>query len=97
MPRKSKSNAADASTPSKNGKTTRLRSTTTPAKKPATKKAPAARKAKSVKQTGGSDPTDEQIAMRAYFISERRQRFALPGDASSDWLEAKRQLDAERT
>lgn len=41
------------------------------------------------------DATDEQIQMRAYFISERRRRFALPGDANSDWLEAKRQLLAE--
>ncbi len=41
------------------------------------------------------DLTDEQIQMRAYFISERRRRFDLPGDANSDWLEAKRQLVAE--
>ena len=41
------------------------------------------------------DPTDEQISTRAYFISERRRRFDLPGDASSDWLEAKRQLLTE--
>jgi len=41
------------------------------------------------------DPTNEQISMRAYFISERRRRLALPGDANSDWLEAKRQLLAE--
>lgn len=41
------------------------------------------------------DPTSEQIEMRAYFISERRRRFDLPGDANSDWLEAKRQLLAE--
>jgi hypothetical protein len=41
------------------------------------------------------DPSDEQIQMRAYFISERRRRFALSGDANSDWLEAKRQLLAE--
>ena len=41
------------------------------------------------------DPTSEQIQMRAYFISERRRRFDLPGDANSDWLEAKRQLLAE--
>jgi Protein of unknown function (DUF2934) len=41
------------------------------------------------------DPTDEQIQMRAYFISERRRRLALPGDANSDWLEAKRQLLSE--
>jgi hypothetical protein len=40
-------------------------------------------------------PTDEQIRIRAYFISERRHRLALPGDASSDWIEARRQLMAE--
>src|SRR5436190_9353088 len=40
-------------------------------------------------------PLDEQTRIRAYFISERRRRFALPGDADSDWLEAKRQLLSE--
>ena len=40
-------------------------------------------------------PLDEQIRIRAYFISERRRGFALPGDADSDWLEAKRQLLSE--
>ena len=40
-------------------------------------------------------PTDEQIRTRAFFISERRRRFDLPGDANSDWLEAKRQLLSE--
>jgi hypothetical protein len=39
-----------------------------------------------------SEPSDDTIRLRAYFISERRRRFALPGDAESDWLEAKRQL-----
>jgi len=43
----------------------------------------------------GPDLTNEQIQTRAYFISERRRRFDLPGDANSDWLEAKRQLLAE--
>ena len=38
---------------------------------------------------------DEAVRLRAYFISERRRRFALPGDAESDWLEAKRQLLSE--
>lgn len=42
-----------------------------------------------------AEPSDEQIRVRAYFISERRRRFALPGDAESDWLEAKRQLLSE--
>lgn len=41
------------------------------------------------------DPTDEEIRIRAYFIAERRHRFDLPGDADSDWLEAKRQLLSE--
>jgi hypothetical protein len=41
------------------------------------------------------DPSEEAVRLRAYFISERRRRFALPGDTESDWLEAKRQLLAE--
>jgi hypothetical protein len=41
------------------------------------------------------EPSEDTIRLRAYFISERRRRFALPGDAESDWLEAKRQLLAE--
>ena len=41
------------------------------------------------------EPPDETIRLRAYFISERRRRFALPGDAESDWIEAKRQLLSE--
>jgi len=38
------------------------------------------------------EPSDDAVRLRAYFISERRRRFALPGNAESDWLEAKRQL-----
>jgi hypothetical protein len=41
------------------------------------------------------EPLEDAVRLRAYFISERRRRFALPGDAESDWLEAKRQLLAE--
>jgi len=41
------------------------------------------------------EPSDEEIRLRAYFLSERRRRFALPGDADSDWHEAKRQLVCE--
>jgi hypothetical protein len=44
---------------------------------------------------GTARPSDEEIRLRAYFISERRRRFALPGDADSDWLEARRQLLSE--
>jgi hypothetical protein len=45
--------------------------------------------------TASGEPSDDAVRLRAYFISERRRRFALPGDAESDWLEAKRQLLAE--
>lgn len=37
----------------------------------------------------------EDIALRAYFISEDRQRTGTHGDAHSDWVEAERQLKAE--
>jgi hypothetical protein len=42
-----------------------------------------------------TEPSDEEIRLRACFISERRRRFALPGDADSDWREAKQQLLSE--
>src|ERR1700750_3253740 len=41
------------------------------------------------------EPSEDAVRLRAYFISERRRRFALPGDAESDWVEAKRQLLSE--
>jgi len=39
--------------------------------------------------------SSEDIAMRAYFISENRHRNRLHGDEQSDWIEAERQLRAE--
>ena len=67
-------------------------------KKPSSPKKPVAEKVELEAPPGAADafdPTDQQIQMRAYFISERRRRLDLPGDANSDWLEAKRQLLAE--
>ena len=84
----------------KPGKTSRARSATT-----SRKSAPPRRKKNApAKKAGGTmppeagtmaGPSDEEIRLRAYFISERRRRFALPGDAESDWLEARRQLLSE--
>jgi len=81
-------------------KTPTVRRTSTARKTsgPAGKKSPVARKGKvSMPPEAGTmaGPSDEEIRLRAYFISERRRRFALPGDADSDWLEAKRQLLSE--
>lgn len=36
--------------------------------------------------------TTEDIALKAYYLAERRRNLGLPGDAQSDWLEAERQL-----
>jgi hypothetical protein len=68
-------------------KTKATRKTSAPAQ---ATKSPTHRKSSSV-----SPPTDEEIQLRAYFISECRHRLDLAGDASSDWLEAKRQLLSE--
>jgi Protein of unknown function (DUF2934) len=66
-------------------------------RKPVRKKTstPKTRASKSEATRRSADASDEQIRTRAYFIAERRHRLGLPGDASSDWLEAKRQLLAE--
>jgi len=39
--------------------------------------------------------TTEDISLRAYFIAERRQAMGWPGNETSDWTEAERQLKAE--
>ena len=39
--------------------------------------------------------TNDDIALRAYFIAEKRRQHGLPGDEAHDWLEAERQLCAE--
>jgi hypothetical protein len=83
----------------KDGKSSRLR------RSPALRKSRlAGSKTAATRQRGGRsaleeasprEPSEEEIRTRAYFISERRRRFGLPGDAESDWLEAKRQLLTE--
>lgn len=42
-----------------------------------------------------TEPTDEEVRLRAYFLAERRLRMSLPGDSDHDWIEARRQLIAE--
>jgi len=90
-------NESAADTAEKTGKVrTRGRSTAARGRKSSPRKKGAPQKPKPLTAAPlGPDPTDEQIQTRAYFISERRRRFALPGDANSDWLEAKRQLLSE--
>ena len=67
------------------------------AKKTVATKATSARvKASPVTKTAaGSRVTPADVALRAYFIAEKRQKSGLPGDSTSDWVEAERQLKAE--
>jgi len=41
--------------------------------------------------------TTETIAVRAYYISEKRHHLGLSGDPASDWVEAEQQLQREIT
>jgi hypothetical protein len=83
----------------KRGKMSRARRPSTSGKSvsPRRKKSAPAQKRVTIPSEAGATtrPSDEEIRLRAYFISERRRRFALPGDADSDWLEARRQLLSE--
>jgi hypothetical protein len=78
------------------------------AAKPVTKAKPAAKATKAAvtktlvtkpKRTAKSAPsfTHEDVALRAYFISEKRHSLGLPGDEHQDWVEAERQLLAENS
>ena len=40
-------------------------------------------------------PSSEQVALRAYFIGERRRNLGIPGDETSDWVEAEREISEE--
>jgi hypothetical protein len=51
-------------------------------------------KGKSQKKVA-AQPSSEQVALRAYFIGERRRSLGIPGDETSDWVAAERELLAE--
>jgi Protein of unknown function (DUF2934) len=53
-----------------------------------------ASKAKAFKETV-TRPTAEQVALRAYFIAERRRTLGMEGDETSDWIAAERELIEE--
>lgn len=61
--------------------------------KPAAKPAPVKAPKKAPSPARGF--TDDDVSLRAYFIAERRHKLGWPGDSTSDWVEAERQLTAE--
>jgi hypothetical protein len=44
------------------------------------------------KTAAGKVVTSEAIALKAYYLGERRRHLGMPGDPQSDWLEAERLL-----
>jgi hypothetical protein len=93
MPKKAKTNdtqrtPSDGAALNGNAAKPAARKAASPRKKATTRKTPATTKEK-------SRVSDEAIRIRAYFIAEQRERLAIPGDANSDWIEARRQLLAE--
>lgn len=69
-----------------------------PSKAPRTKKSTAETPAKAVRTVKSAVEiviSNEDIALRAYYIAERRQKLGWPGDSDGDWHEARRQLVAE--
>jgi len=80
----------------------KTKSTVAKAAKPpaARKKAPvtgaSVKSAATKKNAVAAIPSSDDIALRAYYIAEHRQRHGIHGDPARDWLEAERQLLAER-
>jgi len=68
-------------------------SPTVPARKSVQRKAGAnpSTKSKSRKKVV-AQPSAEQVALRAYFIGERRRNLGMPGDETSDWVAAEREI-----
>jgi hypothetical protein len=65
------------------------------AAKPARAIKPGAARKPATPKSKNAHFTQDDVALRAYFIAEKRQKLGLHGDAHSDWLEAERQLRAE--
>ena len=111
MPRKPKTSVETKPTeavtaPASNGKEsapepkkkTRATAVAAKKKKPAASKKPAKQPVAATAKRA-SEPSDDEIRLRAYFIAERRHKLSLPGDSNHDWIEARRQLleEAQRS
>jgi hypothetical protein len=50
-----------------------------------------------VRSSKAKQPSYEQVQLRAYFIGERRKSLGIPGDETSDWVQAEIELKTELT
>lgn len=47
------------------------------------------------RKSSDAQASNEQVALRAYFIGERRRNLGIPGDETSDWVEAEREISEQ--
>lgn len=73
-----------------------------PAKEIPAAEAPSARKStdtgtatRPVRSDKAKEVSYEQVQLRAYFIGENRKSLGIPGDQTSDWVQAEIELKAE--
>jgi hypothetical protein len=92
-----KTTTAKAATPAKSAAKTKpaAEKVAVPEPTPAKPKAAAIKKKPAVTRAKKPSYSQEDIALRAYFIAERREAAGLAGDSHQDWIEAERQLASE--
>ena len=70
-----------------------------PVKKAASNKAAEAKSATVIKpepaKVTKAPVSLDDVALRAYFISEKRRALGIPGDEHQDWIDAEREIQAE--
>ncbi len=65
------------------------------AEKPAAPKSTAPETVKRPVRSSKKEPSYEQVQLRAYFIGERRKSLGIPGNETSDWVQAELELKTE--
>jgi hypothetical protein len=77
-------------------KSSRSVSSQTGAAKKSTRKTPAPEKKSANPEINKViQESKEEVALRAYFIGERRRSLGIAGDETSDWVQAERELSEE--
>jgi len=67
------------------------------AEKPSVRKTAGGTEKRPVRSIEAKEPSYEQVQLRAYFIGERRKSLGIPGDETSDWVQAELELKTELT
>lgn len=94
-PLASKTKTAKAAAEQTSARATKSKAPTATKSKAAAKKSAAVKPTASKRKLPEVQISNDEIALRAYYIAERRQKMGWPGNSASDWLEAEAQLREE--